>query len=530
MPIDADVLQEMLDGGLKEINMMGQLLYKDDAIILANALAKNPVLEELNLDRSRFGDEGAKSIASALSKNTHLKKLHLNNCNLTDEGAKALAEGLAQNSSLETVAVYGNEIGDEGAIAFADALGKNKTLKRLTLDYNRIGEQGAIAIADKLQHHPLKGLGLGSNCLGDEGAVAIAKAGGELESLTLFRNLIGDEGAEAVAEHLFKKGKLETLDISTNRIGVEGAQAMVDALASGSVLHSLLLSDNKIGKAGIESFADFMRDNDTMATLFLDQKPTSTETVDAVASAISGRNHKNLMQFTPRNDSVDAVVGKNSDDNKALCERLQKTLGTPNLKISDMLEAGQRQVAIRDITHRLSDKFSANLPIETDAMLAALPVLSGEPTREKLLQKDERGLTPLDNAATWQNIDSLLPLFDKAFLSQKNADGEPLFINAAHCGKLPEIIEKLNRGGEILTPAELLAEDGKTASPLLTHLAEAGEAGQLFTFENWKNQSAQAMRKVYDALPEDAHSQVKNFHSLQQQITSARPATAGLGR
>ncbi|MBM3618291.1 MAG: hypothetical protein FJX23_07060 [Alphaproteobacteria bacterium] len=522
MPIYEHILEEMLfEDKIPDLSMFGQQIFEDDARILAKALAKDPELKTLDLGRGQFGDAGAKALAESLATNTHLKTLNLNTSGITDEGAKALAEGLAKNQTLEKLVLYSNDITDEGAIALADALKQNNSLKSLTLDYNRVGESGAQAIADAMGKHPLTSLGLGANCLGDDGAVAIAKAGKSLETLTLFRNAIGDEGAVAVAEHLFTKGVLQSLDISTNKIGDAGAKAMTTALSGGSALQSLLLSSNALGEEGMQAFADFLEKHDTLASLFLDK---------AFAKHTKGINqttHKNMMQFTPADDRLSLVVDQNSARNKALCERL--SLNPPHT-VGDILMAGERLVAIRDITRRYTREFSPALPDKVETALANLPVLKPDFLEDTLTTRNESGLTPLDNPASWRETDKLLPFFDKAFLlDNQNRDGEPLLANAVYAGKFMEVLTHLNAQGEQLTPKDLLTEE-KTPSPLLAFLTEKGELAQLFTLENWRDQSPQSLRVTYEALPDEGKAQVQNFHSLSQQVAANRASTQGIGR
>lgn len=523
MTIDADILHEMFfEDKIIEVSLMGQLIESEDAALIAKALAKDPVLQKLDLGRGQFGDAGAKALGESLATNTHLKRLDLNTCKLTDDGIKALADGLSQNNTLEHLSLYSNDITDEGAIALAEALKKNTSLVSLTLDYNRIGEKGAAALADAMGEHPLNNLGLGSNCLGDEGAVAIATAGGALKSLTLFKNAISDDGAAAVADHLFAKGKLQSLDISTNHIGDAGAKAMVRALDGGSELNILLLSTNRIGEEGMQAFADFLRGNDTLTALYLDKGFSKHE------DALDPHHHKNIMQFNPADESTKEWLEQNATTTRELCERL--SLDAPH-SVGDILMAGDRLPAIRDIVTRYADRFSESLPQRIESAVETLPTLGDAPTRESLTAADSRGFSALDNAKTWRDMAKILPLVDKAFLLEhQNRDGEPLLANAVYAGKLPEMVAHLNARGEKLTPDDLLAEDGKTASPVLDFIAAQGEAAVLFRLDNWVGQSAKSLQRVYEALPDDGKSQVKNYHSLKQQVSAAQPSAAGIGR
>lgn len=79
-----------------------------------------------------------------------IHKLGFRGCSLGPSAAISLANNLAGNKTLEQIDLSNNSIGDEGAIAFAYALRKNNTLKELILDNNQISASGQMALRNSI--------------------------------------------------------------------------------------------------------------------------------------------------------------------------------------------------------------------------------------------------------------------------------------------------------------------------------------------------------------------------------------------
>ena len=182
-----------------EADFLDQNLRPADAILIASDLKLTAVLTSLDLRSNIIGDDGAKAIVEALKVNAVLTKLNLFDNNIGDDGAKAIAEALKVNEVLNNLDLRRNSIGADGARAIAEALKVNSVLTTLYMSGNSIGGDGAKAIAEALKVNPV------------------------LTILVLGGNSIGDDGAEAIAEALKVNPVLTNLNLYNNQIGDEGA-------------------------------------------------------------------------------------------------------------------------------------------------------------------------------------------------------------------------------------------------------------------------------------------------------------------
>jgi len=131
---------------------------------LANAIAKNTTLKELNLYNNNISQEGVRHLANALKVNNTLKILMLHNNNIGDEGAEYIANMLAVNKSLQKITLNGNNISDEGARSLATSFVVNTGIQRMWLNYNNITDAGAEKLVDALEfNHNIKHLEIYGN-------------------------------------------------------------------------------------------------------------------------------------------------------------------------------------------------------------------------------------------------------------------------------------------------------------------------------------------------------------------------------
>jgi len=144
------------------------------AAALGAMLATSTTLRSLQLSASRFGDDtnDAVTLADGLARNSSLEQLGLASCNIGPRGGAALAAALVRHPrllSLELGAATSaralgeppNRIADDGAPAFAELVAANGPLRTLDLRWNGITSRGAMPILEALQaNHSIVELGL----------------------------------------------------------------------------------------------------------------------------------------------------------------------------------------------------------------------------------------------------------------------------------------------------------------------------------------------------------------------------------
>ena len=223
---------------------------------IAEALESNKGVKRLDLHKTDCGDEGAAALAKMLSANSNIRELSLKNNGITNEGLDILAKGLCKNSTLEILSLSENDLGfkNESPSKFtgmAEMLATNDKLKVLGLDYNPLGSTGVTWIAEALESNKgVKHLYLRSTGCGDEGVAALAKMLGvnkTLEHLSLFngynagsecRNNIGDEGATALADVLKEhNSSLKVLHLKHNtNITDKGLRKLTETVQKNKAL------------------------------------------------------------------------------------------------------------------------------------------------------------------------------------------------------------------------------------------------------------------------------------------------------
>lgn len=164
-----------------------------------------PFLERVNVvsfHNTDLADEDIAVLGEGLSKGS-FRILKLSSNHLTDAGAATLAQLLAGNKTVEELDVSSNQIGDAGATALADLL--TKTLRELRIEGNKMGDAGVAALCLGLQANPPAILRFGQNSVGDEGAAAIGallKSSTTIIEVQLGKNNLTNAGVAVLCEAL----------------------------------------------------------------------------------------------------------------------------------------------------------------------------------------------------------------------------------------------------------------------------------------------------------------------------------------
>jgi hypothetical protein len=110
-------------------------------------------LARLDLSENPLGPSGAVLVAQALDGNVVLQDLHLRSCGLKDRGVAVLAEVLLNCISLRTLDLYGNELGPSSGDAVAEILKTSIGLQELDVSWNPLragGERVLGALKDNM--------------------------------------------------------------------------------------------------------------------------------------------------------------------------------------------------------------------------------------------------------------------------------------------------------------------------------------------------------------------------------------------
>ncbi|KAK3279063.1 hypothetical protein CYMTET_13037 [Cymbomonas tetramitiformis] len=209
----------------------------------------------LILSNNSLGPEGGQAIAQGIAKNSMLEELNLHGCELGDVGAAALLQAVQQGCEsdscrLRLLVVSSCSIGPEGASLMANALSACTSLARLDLRENGVEETGVVELAKAIgtlaARNPgggLLDLDLGGNAVGLQGVEALADSSSSLARLSLFNSGLGDAGAAALAKQFTLGGlpSLTELNLCGCEVGEAGMQAVLQALQDGHAPHLKVL-------------------------------------------------------------------------------------------------------------------------------------------------------------------------------------------------------------------------------------------------------------------------------------------------
>jgi len=202
--------------------------WSEDAatIVLANGVAANVTLEELDLSKNLITDAGAttlylKAFSRVLVKR---RRVHVTNGNAVTSECRLDLQSIAQAHDLRKHFDTKFASLDHLNLSYVSdhmlALLASASNDKCRRDRGKMLRQyGAQAIADKL----------------------LAMTTPSCSSLNLSRNALGDAGALVIARLLSTYPRLEALDLSFNDIGDAGAAAIADSLVQNSTLRSLTM-------------------------------------------------------------------------------------------------------------------------------------------------------------------------------------------------------------------------------------------------------------------------------------------------
>lgn len=141
-------------------------------------------------------------------------------------------------------------------------------------------------------------------------------------------------------------------------------------------------------------------------------------------------------------------------------------------------------------------------------------------SKAELFEPNTKGKTFLDNPYNWDQIGSWamglreegekLTLDD---LRQTNSEGITYLEQAARSGKIDAVVTMLAADGEYLQKSDLL-DAQKRPNGVMRAAAAWNQLSSLFTFDQWQDQSYDALLQTLRALPVDVQADIKGRHGL----------------
>jgi len=214
------------------------------------------VCQQLNVGKTKMGEEGAKLFLPALKSIASVNNFDLSDNALATAGTEVLAPAIGElGGSLEWFNLENNGFEPGGADAMAPALMKLPKMLGLFLYGNKLGGEGMKCLAAGLIKMPkLIMLHLGVNQLGTEGMKALTpvlEACLKLNSIDLQDNALTAAAFEVIGPSLSGLKELGDLRVAGNQLGADGdvgARALIPILRSLPKLHTLYCEKNDVSE------------------------------------------------------------------------------------------------------------------------------------------------------------------------------------------------------------------------------------------------------------------------------------------
>ncbi|CAK8693910.1 unnamed protein product [Clavelina lepadiformis] len=212
---------------------------------------KNQVkIDEIHLNRNKFGDDGALSLSKCLH---NIRRLHVGTCNIGYVGVKSLSEAIEHlPQPIDEIHLSENKFGDDGALSLSKCL---HNIRRLDVTFCKIGDVGVKSLSEAIEHlpQPIDEIHLSENKFGDDGALSLSKCLHNIRRLNVRSCGIGDVGVKSLSEaieHLPQP--IDEINLSGNKFGDDGALSLSKCLHNIKRLH---VGWCGIGVVGVKSLS-----------------------------------------------------------------------------------------------------------------------------------------------------------------------------------------------------------------------------------------------------------------------------------
>ncbi len=254
----------MIKSRCKRIRLRDNNITYQGALILAEGLNHNLMLESLDLRNNYISDLGVEFLSFAII-HSNLKTLNLESNGITADGAEHLAFIIKNNRTLTELYLSKNHLGDRGMELLANALNDNKKNRLDSINEEMSNESSIQVNPSTLQH-----LYLGQNDITDVGIEYLAemlKTNRMLTWLWLSGNEIGDRGVELLAHTLANQNlSLEWLFLNSNKsISDSSVDELINMLKRNHSLKTIYINNcnlSEMGKQKLQEFTKLKKDFD----------------------------------------------------------------------------------------------------------------------------------------------------------------------------------------------------------------------------------------------------------------------------
>ncbi|XP_076803162.1 NACHT, LRR and PYD domains-containing protein 14-like isoform X2 [Clavelina lepadiformis] len=154
-------------------------------------------IDEINLCGNKFGDDGALSLSKCLH---NIRRLDVGCCDIGDVGVKSLSEAIEHlPQPIDEINLSRNKFGDDGALSLSKCL---HNIRRLDVHSCNIGDVGVKSLSEAIEHlpQPIDEINLSGNMFGDDGALSLSKCLHNIRRLHVWDCNIGDVGVKSLSE------------------------------------------------------------------------------------------------------------------------------------------------------------------------------------------------------------------------------------------------------------------------------------------------------------------------------------------
>ena len=314
--------------GSEEGDMHANRIDSVSGKVLVEAIRASRSLTCVDLNRNPLGltdQEPFKEFASVVEKHPHLNTIRLGETGMSTESAVAIVTKLAKNAVIQELDLQGNDLNHHAAEAFAKVFqercsrGQHTPLQQILLQDNpRLGERGTSPLFNSIAFPKscVTVLNVSNTGVNDDAVLCLANSlkTNNIQSLNLSKNYITELGCMALAQQLENRHTVTYLSLSNNKVRCEGAVSLAAMLETNRSITTLEIDDARIGDQGCIALGVALTNNTTLKHLKLSCNHMSDE---------AGRAFSSLLD---KNKSIQSVGIKGNQVDHATTIKLKRLL------------------------------------------------------------------------------------------------------------------------------------------------------------------------------------------------------------